>query len=98
MTYGNFYYGKDGFFYKKNQNIGARWNPSIGLICNQPQNIYNSFVSGSGVGAVTTANRRAKLIHATKCLPDGTCNTRLGLYSKYNTGNPTFAFNWYVPT
>ena len=46
MTYGNFYFGKDGFLYKKHQKIGARKNPPIGIICNQPQNVWNKYVSG----------------------------------------------------
>jgi len=68
MTYGNFYFGQNGFFYKK-KSSGSRRNPSIGLICNQPQNIWNQYVSGSGVGGHSIATRRAALLRANKpCL------------------------------
>jgi hypothetical protein len=69
MTYGNFYFGQNGFFYKKKTAGGLRWNPSIGLICNKSQNIWNKYVSGSGVGARSVATRRAALLRANKpCL------------------------------
>jgi len=67
MPYGNFYYGKSGFLYKKMGGVGNRRNPSLGAICNQPQYIYNKYISGSGVGAVTVSNRRAQKIRASKC-------------------------------
>lgn len=67
MPYGNFYYGKSGFLYKKMGGVGNRRNPSLGAICNQPQYLYNKYISGSGVGAVTTSNRRAQKIRASKC-------------------------------
>jgi hypothetical protein len=101
MTYGNFYYGKDGFFFKKNNTIGVKWNPKIGLICNQPQNINNKYVSGSGVGAKSTSIRRYEINRASHYYPsstNGECFTRLGLYSKYNTGLSTYSFNWYLNT
>ena len=43
MTFGNFYFGKDGFFYKKNQNVGVKRNPNASLSCSPPQNIYNRY-------------------------------------------------------
>jgi len=103
MTYGNFYYGKDGFLYKKSHTTGARWNPHIGRICNQPQNVFNKYTPGSGVGGTSTAIRRAATSRASHFYPkssssNGGCFTRLGLYSRYNTGNSTFSFNWYIPT
>ena len=83
MPYGNFYYGKDGFFFKKMTGGSVRHNPSIGLICNQPQDVNNRYVSGSGVGASNIANRRAKLLHASKYKINyqaGQIISRLGLY------------------
>ena len=73
MGGGQLWYGKTGFLYKKKGGGGARVNPPYGLICNQPQNIYNKFISGAGVGASSVANRRAKLIHATSCNKSQTC-------------------------
>lgn len=71
MPYGNFYVGKEGFLYKKNNAIGARRNFSLGAICNQPTDIYNKYVSGSGVsGAVSSTNyaiRRKMIRNASKC-------------------------------
>ena len=69
MPYGNFYYGKNGFFFKKSGAIGARYNPSLAAICNQPQDLNNRYISGSGVGAVTVSNRRAQINRAAKCNP-----------------------------
>ena len=92
MTYGNFYFGKNGFLYKKNQNIGARWNPPLGLICNQPQNIHNKYVHGSGIGSSSIFSRRAKLIHSTPhCV-----HTKLGLFSKYSSGSNNYPLNWNI--
>ena len=79
MPYGNFYYGKDGFFYKKMTAGGARRNFPIGAICSQPQDINNSYVPGAGVGGTSIATRRAKLIRATKCSSGYKC----GLFSTY---------------
>jgi len=67
MPYGNFYYGKGGFKYKKMSGGGVRRNFSLQLMDNQPHSIYNSYVPGAGVGATSIASRRAKLIRATKC-------------------------------
>ena len=69
MPYGNFYFGKDGFFYKKMGGAGGRKNPALGVICNTPQDLNNRYIAGSGVGASSIANRRAKLQRATKCYP-----------------------------
>ena len=99
MTYGNFYFGKDGFFYKKNHTIGTRWNPSIGAICNQPQDVWNNFVPGSGVGAHSVATRRAALYRATKPVYTakfGQCITTLGLFSKYSSNCNNYPLNWYI--
>jgi hypothetical protein len=99
MTYGNFYFGQNGFFYKKKTAGGSRWNPSIGLICNQPQNIWNKYVSGSGVGGHSVATRRAALFRATKPVYNaefGQCITTLGLFSKYASSTNNYPLNWYI--
>jgi hypothetical protein len=71
MPYGNFYVGKDGFLYKKMGAIGNRRNFSLGLMCNQPTDIYNKYVSGSGVfGAVSSNNyaiRRKMIRNSGNC-------------------------------
>lgn len=99
MTYGNFYYGKSGFFYKKNGAIGSRYNPPIGAICNQPQNIYNKYVPGSGVGATSRFANRAKLIRSTQYYPFqtfSTCITEIGSFSKYSGGYNNYVLNWFI--
>jgi hypothetical protein len=95
MPYGNFYYGKTGFFYKKSGATGARYNPSLAAICNQPQDVNNRFVPGSGVGASSTAQRRAKLIHsynANAPQKDGQGPQRLGVFAQ--GGSNAYALNW----
>jgi hypothetical protein len=87
MTYGNFYYGERGFLYKKQTAGGSKLVQPIATICNQPQNIYNKYVPGSGVGASSTSQRRAKLLYATSCNKTYQCNkqySRLGLYGVFN--------------
>ena len=69
MPYGSFYFGKDGFFYKRMGGAGGRRNPPLGLICNSPQNLNNRTVVGSGVGACSISNRRAIIQRAVKCSP-----------------------------
>jgi hypothetical protein len=73
MTYGNLYYGKEGFFYKRSSVGGVRRVLSIGSICNQPQNIFNKYVNGSGVGASSVFARRAKINRAAFCNSTGRC-------------------------
>jgi len=72
MTYGSLYFGKDGFLYKKNGAVGNRRIFSLGLICNQPTDINNTYVSGSGVnGAVSSTNyaiRRKMIRSASNCV------------------------------
>lgn len=70
---GQLWYGAYGFLYKKKGGGGARVNPPYGLICNQPQNVWNKYVPGSGVGASSVANRRAKLRIATSCNKNQVC-------------------------
>jgi hypothetical protein len=91
MPYGNFYVGKDGFFYKKMTGGGNRRNFSIDAICNQPQNVFNKYVPGAGVGASNIMNRRAKLIRATSCNKNQQCGrffTQLGLYPQLTPLHP----------
>jgi len=85
--YGNYYFGQSGFLYKKHVGVGGRKNPKYGIICNQPQYLYNKYKPGNnGVGAQSTANRRAKNRLATICLPNNSCGpfyNTLGLYDPY---------------
>ena len=67
MPYGQLYFGKTGFFHKKCFSGGSRYNPPYGLITGQDKHIYNKYISGTGVGAVSTSVRRAKLFRATSC-------------------------------
>jgi hypothetical protein len=67
MPYGNFYVGKSGFLYKKMGGGGNHRIFSLSAICNQPQDLNNRYISGSGVGAVTTPNRRLLQKRAAFC-------------------------------
>ena len=71
MPYGSLYFGKDGFLYKKMGGAGVRRN--ININCSNSTSIYNKYISGSGVGASSISNRRAKILHAgtcsNKCVP-----------------------------
>ena len=101
---GQFWYGNTtnfpGFLYKKNLGVGGRRStkmaPGGNTTCNSATDLYNKYKPGSGgVGASSTANRRAKNRLATvcgssnKCFP---CYNTLGQYSNY-THNP----NGFVP-
>jgi hypothetical protein len=100
---GQFWYGNTtnfpGFLYKKNVGVGGRrttkMNPGGGITCNSSTYLYNKYKPGQeGVGASSTANRRAKNRLATvcieqKCFP---CYMTLGQYSNY-THNP----NGFIP-
>jgi hypothetical protein len=72
-SYGQFWFGGSsfpGFLYKKNLGVGARRSSKFvpgGTICNQPSEIWNKYVPGSGVGGSSVATRRAKMIYATSC-------------------------------
>jgi uncharacterized repeat protein (TIGR02543 family) len=103
VSNGQFWFGGSsfpGFLYKKNLGVGGRrstkMNPGGNITCNNPTYLYNKFKpGGGGVGASSTANRRAKNRLATvcgssnKCFP---CYNTLGQYSNY-THNP----NGFVP-
>lgn len=70
-SYGSLWYGSNigfpGFLYKKNTGVAGRKNPSYGLICNKPVELWNKYTPGSGVGSTNIATRRAKLRYATSC-------------------------------
>jgi hypothetical protein len=89
---GNYYYGKGGFAFKKNSGAGVRRIVPLGLLNGIKGEIFNSYISGAGVGAQSTAVRRSKLRHATICNTNIQCGqfiTQLGQqtnrnYSLYN--------------
>jgi hypothetical protein len=92
---GQYWYGDYGFLYKKNVGVGGRKNPLYGLICNKPTVLWNQYKPGQGgVGAQSTANRRAKNRLATICQNNncGDFYMYLGQYNNY-TSNP----NGYLP-
>jgi uncharacterized repeat protein (TIGR02543 family) len=100
---GQFWYGSStnfpGFLYKKNVGVGGRRSTKMGaggnVTCNNSTYLYNKYKPGTGgVGASSTANRRAKnrlstVCNANSCFP---CYNTLGQYSNY-THNP----NGFVP-
>jgi surface protein len=67
---------------KPKRGAGSHRNPSLGLIMNQPQYIYNKYKpGGTGVGAVSMASRRALNRNSIVC-NDNLCGafyTTLGL-------------------
>jgi hypothetical protein len=100
---GQFWYGNTtnfpGFLYKKNLGVGTRKSTKLGpggnITCNQPVYLYNKYKPGtSGVGATSTAVRRAKNRSAAVCQSNqcGQFYNYLGRYDNY-TGNP----NGYFP-
>ena len=92
---GQFWYGSNGFLFKKNTGGGTHRIQKLGLICNQPTYLYNKFKPGfGGVGASNISNRRAKNRLATVCTTTkcGSFYSYLGRYNNY-TGNP----NGYFP-
>lgn len=92
---GAFWFGVDGFLYKRKGGGGARRStkmaPGGNTTCNGPTYIYNKYNPGNtGIGAQSTAVRRAKNIKAAVCgpkIPCGQFYNYLGLYDNY-TGNP----------
>jgi hypothetical protein len=77
-SYGQFWFGGSsfpGFLYKKNVGVGGRRStkmiPGGTTISNNYQDVNNSYIPGSGVGASSLAVRRAKMIHATTCQNNG---------------------------
>lgn len=108
-SYGQFWFGGNtfpGFLYKKNVGVGGRrstqFTPGGTTICNQPNEFWNKYTPGAGVGASNIANRRAKMIHATSCTNGQQCGkflTQLGQNqnrpSIYN--NPSSNLSTYPP-
>jgi hypothetical protein len=102
--YGQFWYGSStnfpGFIYKKKTGGGVRkatkFAPGGNTICNKPVYLYNKYKPGySGVGATSTAVRRAKNRLATVCNKDESCGpyyTYLGRYNNYTSNQ-----NGYFP-
>ena len=100
---GQFWFGGStfpGFMFKKNTGVGGRrstkMNPGGNITCNSPAYLYNKYTpGGSGVGASSTSNRRAKNRLATVCRSGSNsetkncfpCQSTLGQYSNY-THNP----------
>lgn len=73
-SYGSLWFGGQsfpGFLYKKNTGVGGRrstqFTPGGTTLCNQPNEFWNKYTPGSGVGGSSVAVRRAKMIHATVC-------------------------------
>jgi hypothetical protein len=103
---GQFWYGNTtnfpGFLYKKNVGVGGRrstkFNPGGNINTNNNNYLYNKFKPGTGgVGASSTANRRAKNRLATVCQSScGPFYQYLGRYDNY-TSNPNGFFP-YPPT
>ena len=98
-TFGSLWYGSSvgfpGFLYKKGGSTGRRSTlfAAGGSTCtNHPQYIENKyFQGGSGVGASSIANRRAKNRLAAFSTINGVCNKQhmnLGLYAGNPNGRP----------
>ena len=87
-SYGQFWFGGSsfpGFLYKKNLGVGSRrstqFTPGGTTVSNQPGELWNKYVPGSGIGGSSVATRRAKMIHATSCTTGQQCGrfyTELG--------------------
>ena len=103
---GQFWYGNTtnfpGFLYKKNNGVGGRrstkMSPGGNVSCNNQTYLYNKYKPGmNGVGASTTANRRAKNRLASTCTgvnsQCGSFYQYLGRYDNY-TNNPNGYFSY----
>ena len=87
-SYGQLWFGGSsfpGFLYKRNLGAGARRStqliPGGTLVTNQPNEFWNKYTPGSGVGGSSVATRRAKMRLATSCTPGQECGkfyTQLG--------------------
>ena len=100
---GQFWYGNStnfpGFLYKKNVGVGGKRSTKMGpggnITCNSPIYLYNKYKPGvNGVGASSTANRRAKNRLATVCAK-GQCGQFYQYLGRYN--NYTQNQNGYFP-
>ena len=59
----------------------TQFTPGGGLITNQPNEFWNKYTPGSGVGGSSVANRRARMIRSTSCTNGQQCGkfyTQLG--------------------
>ena len=79
-SYGQFWFGGNsfpGFLYKRNLGVGTRRStqfvPGGSNITNQPNEFWNKYTPGSGVGGSSIATRRAKMLHATTCTNGQQC-------------------------
>ena len=79
-SYGQFWFGGNtfpGFLFKKNVGVGGRrstqFTPGGTIICNQPNEFWNKYTPGSGVGASSVSTRRSKMINATSCSSGQQC-------------------------
>ena len=72
---GQLWNGKGGFAYKKSGGAGGRKNPPYGLITGTPQNVWNKYTPGAGVGGLNTSVRRAKMRIATSCNKNQRCGS-----------------------
>ena len=76
---GSFWYGRStgfpGFLYKKNAGVGAGKSTKFGPggVCSSSTNINNKYMPGSGVGAINSSARRAKMRLATSCNKNQNC-------------------------
>ncbi len=106
---GQFWYGNStnfpGFLYKKNVGVGARRSTKFSaggnILTNNQTYLYNKWKPGAGgVGASSTATRRAKNRLASICTDnDSQCGPfyqYLGRYNNY-TGNPNGFFPEQIP-
>jgi hypothetical protein len=113
---GQFWYGSatnfPGFLYKKNLGVGARrstkftagGNITTNCSCGEPTYLYNKYKPGTGgVGASSTANRRAKnrlaSVHTNSNGTQNSCCTYFQYLGRYNnyTSNPNGFFPEQIP-
>jgi len=97
--YGQFYYGPNGFIYKKSYGAGARrttlFSAGGNAICNKPQNVNNKYKpGGSGVGASSISNRRARNRLATTC--ESNCRPFYNSLGRYNNNYGYDAYLNYI--
>lgn len=102
---GSFAYGPYGFLYKKKAGGGGRRStrniPGGGALSNRARFTDNQYKPGeSGVGAQSTAVRRAKNIRASVCTPGNKCDpvyNRLGVNQYNNLGEtPSYPAYYYI--
>jgi hypothetical protein len=95
---GSFWYGKGinfpGFLFKKNTGVGARrstqFTPGGTALCNQPVDLNNRYIPGSGVGGCNISVRRHKTRLAANC-----CNIpKYPEYPVYPTFSGTFIYSF----